>query len=301
MLNLAEFLGLAPESIHRLPAVVYFHENQLTYPVRFENERDYQFAVTNMTTALAAEQVWFNSAFHRDSFLQALGKFLKRMPDYQPDDVAKRIKNKSAVYPPGIDEMPKRPTERRSGPIRILWAARAEHDKKPEDLFEALKIIKSEGIDFRISVVGERFREIPEVFDWARSYFSEHIDRWGYQEKRVGYEQALVEADLMVSTAGHEFFGISVVEAIATGAYPVLPRRLAYPEVLNLDENPRAKEFFYDGSVKALADRLAKLAGQVESDSLWGEDATRATKLVKRFEWSNLASLLDSAAEKVIL
>lgn len=69
MLNLAEFLGLAPEAVQKLPAVVYFHENQLTYPVRFESERDYQFAMTNMTTALAAKSVWFNSAFHRDSFL----------------------------------------------------------------------------------------------------------------------------------------------------------------------------------------------------------------------------------------
>ena len=51
MLNLAEFAALAPPSVQRLPKVVYFHENQLTYPTRFPQERDYQFAITNMTTA----------------------------------------------------------------------------------------------------------------------------------------------------------------------------------------------------------------------------------------------------------
>jgi len=32
MLNLAEFLGLAPKPVRDLPRIVYFHENQLTYP-----------------------------------------------------------------------------------------------------------------------------------------------------------------------------------------------------------------------------------------------------------------------------
>ncbi len=77
MLNLAEFSALAPPAISALPSIVYFHENQLTYPVRFESERDYQFVLTNMTTALAADSVWFNSAFHRVSLLDALDKFLK--------------------------------------------------------------------------------------------------------------------------------------------------------------------------------------------------------------------------------
>ncbi|MGM0378085.1 MAG: tRNA-queuosine alpha-mannosyltransferase domain-containing protein, partial [Bacteroidota bacterium] len=34
MLNLAEFSGLADESVRRLPKISYFHENQLTYPVQ---------------------------------------------------------------------------------------------------------------------------------------------------------------------------------------------------------------------------------------------------------------------------
>ena len=36
MLSLAEFRGLAPESVRGLPSLVYFHENQLTYPVAGE-------------------------------------------------------------------------------------------------------------------------------------------------------------------------------------------------------------------------------------------------------------------------
>ena len=85
MLNLAEFRVLCPRA-SCLPSVVYFHENQLTYP-QSENidaaakQRDMHFAFSNFVTALAAEQVWFNSEFHRQEFLAALPGWLTRMPD----------------------------------------------------------------------------------------------------------------------------------------------------------------------------------------------------------------------------
>ncbi len=297
MLNLAEFLGIAPQSVQTLPALVYFHENQLTYPVRFESERDYQFVMTNMTTALAAKSVWFNSIFHRDSFLEALAVFLRKMPDCQPIDAVERIREKALIYPPGVNEIVKR-GDRQAGPLRILWAARWEHDKNPEDFFEALKILKTRGINFRVSVIGQQFREVPEVFGWAKRYFVKHIDRWGYQESRSEYEKALKEADVFVSTANHEFFGISAVEACLAGAYPVLPKRLAYPEILGLEEEV-VEEFFYDGSVTALADRLTMLSERVEKDCLLDEGTGRVMRLMGRYRWGNLASVLDEAAEKI--
>ena len=298
MLNLAEFLGLAPEAVGKLPSVVYFHENQLTYPVRFESERDYQFAMTNMTTALAADSVWFNSAFHRESFLDGLAGFLKKMPDFQPFDAIERIRGKGAVYPQGVREISKR-GERAAGAVRILWAGRWEHDKRPKDFFEALKILKSRGIEFRVSVIGEQFREGPEVFEWGREYFAEYIDRWGYQQSRAEYEKALLEADIFVSTAGHEFFGVSAVEASLAGAYPVLPKRLSYPEILRLGKEEGVEEFFYDGSVADLADKLTILARRIEDDCLWRGDSERVVRLVKRFEWGNLVGVLDGAIRKL--
>jgi glycosyltransferase involved in cell wall biosynthesis len=290
MLNLAEFLGLAPPGIRSLPVVAYFHENQLTYPVRFESERDYQFAMTNMTTALAADEVWFNSAFHRDSFLGALEVFLKRMPDNQPFDAIERISLKSRIQSPGVEkiEITKKP---RTGPIRILWAARWEHDKNPEEFFEALKILKQRQIDFRLSVIGESFRDRPEVFDWAKDFFAGQIDRWGYQEAQSDYYAALAEADVIVSTADHEFFGISVVEAILAGVCPVLPKRLAYPEILGLAENQGAGEFFYENGAAGLATKLIELA---QSESL-----NNASDIVERFEWSKRATEMDDALESL--
>ncbi len=298
MLNLAEFMGLAGPSITGIPSIVYFHENQLTYPSRFEQERDNHFAMTNMVTAMAATKVWFNSAFHRDDFLSALTVFLKRMPDHRPMDAIEDIRKKSEVYTQGIATFAAR-GKRQAGPIRILWAARWEHDKNPEDFFKALEGVKEKRVDFRLSVIGEQFKDAPEVFTRAKDFFKDYIDRWGYQESRMEYEAALAEADIIVSTANHEFFGISVVEAIAAGACPVLPRRLSYPEIISGIETESDDEFFYDGSAKGLAEKIIFLADRIQQDMLWGRDGMRGVRGVERFSWENLLPVLDEAMERL--
>jgi glycosyltransferase involved in cell wall biosynthesis len=298
MLNLAEFRGLVPRGDGDLPTLVYFHENQLTYPVRVENERDYQFAMTNMTSALAADAVWFNSAFHRDEFLDALDAFLRRMPDHQPAGATETIRRKAQVYPPGVATMRRR-EGRKPGAPRILWAARWEHDKNPEDFFKALAMLRRRGIEFRISVIGEQFRETPQILERARYDFADCIDRWGYQESRAEYEAALLEADVFVSTARHEFFGLCAVEAALAGAVPLLPDRLAYPEIFGLDETEDGARLFYDGSPEALTEKLAELTRLMSQGQSLAESAKGLRNRLERFEWSNLVGVLDEAAEKI--
>lgn len=293
MLDLAEFRGLAPSAVHALPAVAYFHENQLTYPVRVAEERDLHFGLTNLSTALAAGEVWFNSAFHRDEFLDAILAVLGRMPDHQPFEAGDRIRAKSHVHPQGIEPMPPR-RHRRPGPLKILWAARWEFDKAPETFFDALEIARAAGLEFRLSVLGERFRQVPEVFARAREAFADRIDHWGYLERRADYAAALVDADVVVSTARHEFFGVGVVEALAAGCFPLVPRRLAYPEILaGLGD---AEACFHDGSAGHLAARLAELARR---DDLWDGDPERGRRAVEHFTWPVLRPRLDDALESV--
>ncbi len=297
MLNLAEFTALAPVEISRLPKVIYFHENQLTYPVRLEDERDYQFAMTNLTSALAADAVWFNSRFHLGSFLKALVKFLKSMPDFQPLETTGIIRAKSSVHPPGIADLTDLP-ERKPGPLRILWAARWEHDKNPELFFKALEILKENGAQFRLSVIGQSFRDQPEVFAGARKIFSGHIDYWGYQKTRPDYERVLQRSDVVASTANHEFFGISVVEAIAAGAYPLVPNRLSYPEIIGLAQIENEKQFFYDGSPRDLANKLGRLAARINEGTLFST-TTYPAALTDRFKWKNLVPSYDRALEQI--
>jgi len=311
MLNLAEFLGLAPRQVRELPVVAYFHENQLTYPVREERRRDLHFAFTNITTAEAATQVWFNSAFHRDEFIDATAGLLKRMPDHAPLELVGRLRDKSFVCYPGVSPMPPR-GPRRPGPMRVLWAARWEHDKNPEAFFEAMTILASRGVGFRLSVIGEQFDDRPAVFDAARRQFGDRIDRWGRQPSGEAYTEALLDADVVVSTAIHEFFGIGVVEAVAAGAFPLLPHRLAYPEVLGLaphdsqqavvgcDETVRER-CFYDGSPTELAGRLEALSACVDRGEALPLSDVELRALVARFGWRSAATDLDDAIDAVLV
>jgi hypothetical protein len=103
MLDLATFRALTADRLGGVPAAIYFHENQLTYPLPPGRQRDLSFAWVNYTAALTANAVIFNSDFHRRSFLAALPGLLGRYHDYQELDTVAQIAAKSHVLPPGID------------------------------------------------------------------------------------------------------------------------------------------------------------------------------------------------------
>ena len=174
------------------PRSFYFHENQLTYPVQQSDERDLHFAVTNLLTGHVADAVWFNSAFHRDEFLQAAKELVGQLPPGLPADLLPGLAAKSVVESPGIEAISPFDT-RADGPLRILWAARWEFDKRPEDFFAALHILLKRGVDFRMSVIGEQFRSMPPVFEEARKRLEGRILHWGYQASRAEYIRCLQE------------------------------------------------------------------------------------------------------------
>ena len=62
------------------PVLLYFHENQFSYPLSPGEARDLQYGCTNISCALTAEKVLFNSRFHRDDFFAHLSSFLSGMP-----------------------------------------------------------------------------------------------------------------------------------------------------------------------------------------------------------------------------
>lgn len=297
MLNLPEFLGMSSRlSRHPAPLVVYFHENQLTYPSR--QPRDYQYAYSNFLTALRADGVWFNSDFHRAEFLRAMLGYLRRMPDFQHLDAVDVIRDKCEVQAPGIDlsQAPDRGTDH---PLRILWCARWEHDKNPDDFFLAIRDLEAAGHDFRLAVIGPSYHEVPAVFANAKSEFRGRIDHWGYQPSKDDYRRVLAWADVFVSTANHEFFGLSVTEAISAGVFPLLPHRLAYPEVVGADDHLVEREHLYSGSSADLANRLSKLVIRYESGGLWAGTRAILQSRVGSFAWPQRSSMMDASLVRV--
>ncbi|KAK3087722.1 hypothetical protein FSP39_009626 [Pinctada imbricata] len=420
VLNLAELVALRPD-LAKLRKVVYFHENQLVYPVRKSQDRDFQYGYNQILTCLTADEVIFNSEFNKNSFLTSIKSFLKLMPDYRPKGLAEKIRKKSrVVYFPvdfesisekllncekcekhrinvadrdcnteyektdasqskrrkeeinssqEIDKLVKlgqtstsanfktsseihtsiqigekdltyqrditdncgddfyvntgnkdslikleqlgsegEPSHRtkidnksentgkivncvsksnkteavfpkvqdssvedgsqsnlsktdltdsrevvrtdyirekcepigqlqcgygveKSGPLHIVWAHRWEHDKDPETFLRVMMRLHKEGFNFRLSVLGEQYTDVPDIFTRAKEELTTKVAHWGYLDSKTEYYLVLRECDVAVSTALHEFFGVSMLEASYLGCYPLCPNRLVYPEI----------------------------------------------------------------------
>ncbi len=304
MCNASELRGHLPARLRSVPLVVYFHEHQLTYPVRGEEqERDDHFALTNLASALAADAVWCNSRYLLGSMVDGLRELLRRMPSPRLIERLPEIEAKARVLPPGVDdalfESPRDAQGRGPGmqgrPLRILWNARWEHDKGPHVIAAALEALASRGVPFECDLVGPSTDGASGLMGSLRQRLGERIHRFGRQAAEA-YRAALGEADVVISAASHEFFGIAVVEAAASGALPVVPRALAYPEVLE-----GVPAMWFDGCATGLAEQLAMCAGMLGNDgTVWGGDADAGRAGVRHLGWSSRARALDEAIEGVI-
>ena len=298
MCDLAAFLALTRERTAGARAAVYFHENQLTYPWSERDPdpdaaRDAHYGFINITSALAAGAVLFNSRYHLESFCGALKTFLGAFPDNRETGAEDMIRAKSSVLPLGLDLGrldALRPDSPREGPPLVLWNHRWEYDKNPGEFFRALFELADGGLEFRVAVLGERFREAPPVFDEAVRRLGDRIVRFGRVDDFGEYAGWLWKADILPVTSIHDFFGASVVQAIYCNCCPLLPNRLAYPEHI---PSGRHGEFLYEG----FDDLLERLRERIVTI---GETRVLETQdFVKQYDWRVVAPRYDDILQRL--
>ncbi|MCZ0938829.1 MAG: DUF3524 domain-containing protein [Caldilineaceae bacterium] len=233
MTNLPSWLALTRGTLPaRFRTVLYMHENQLTYPWRPGEKPDLTYAMINWLSQLSADMVVFNTAYHRRSWFAELPNLLKHFPDFNHLELIERVESRTRVLPVGIDlQEVNRRQEGQDSPL-ILWNQRWEYDKRPDRFFNLLYKLEETGHDYKLAVAGENFRKVPVEFEEAATRLAHRVEHWGYLPSRKAYLALLQRADLVVSTAEHEFFGISILEAVQAGAFPLLPNRLSYPELI---------------------------------------------------------------------
>ncbi|MEX1271310.1 MAG: DUF3524 domain-containing protein [Acidimicrobiia bacterium] len=283
MVDVAALRTFLHPSIGRPPLAVYFHENQLTYPIGPRQKPDASFALLNWTSALSADRVYFNSGYHHDVFFAEIRRLLESFPDHTHAGFVGEVEERSAVLPVGVDLHWASAQPSRSGTPLVLWNHRWEHDKDPESFADGIRAV-AETHRFRLALAGERFGTVPGVLDEVASEMADRIEVNDHLDVD-GYRALLLRSDIVVSTALQEFFGISVVEAIAAGARPVLPRRLSYPWLIPESHH---ESVLYEPGAFASALRIAL-------DYPYAPDGLRSS--MSTFDWSVIAPRYDAALE----
>ncbi|MCB8959785.1 MAG: DUF3524 domain-containing protein [Ardenticatenales bacterium] len=299
MLDLSTFAGLLRHDLAETQLTLYMHENQLTYPLpadpakgpmrRQHGERDLHYVFINFSSQLVADRILFNSAYHRDSWFAALRTFLRSHPDRRLGHQVDALIAKSDVLPVGLngawlDEAAAEPEP--DQPPLILWNQRWEYDKNPAAFFAALGRAKAAGLPFRLAVCGENFSRQPEVFAEELPRFRAELIHEGYADADT-YRRLLWQSDIVISTADHEFFGISILEAIRCVTYPILPARLSYPELMPPD---LATAILYHD--EAELDQLLQTA--LQQPARRRQLAQAAAAHARRYDWAAVAPRYDA-------
>ncbi|WP_460233902.1 tRNA-queuosine alpha-mannosyltransferase domain-containing protein [Aurantivibrio plasticivorans] len=242
MVDLSALRGLVP-AIARIPTLVYFHENQFAYPLS-SNQQGQQVEpqILNLYTALAADCVVFNSEYNRASFLDGATQLLKKLPDHVPNNLVPLIRDKSHVVAVPIRDIthPDSPQCSSATRFSIVWNHRWEYDKGVDQLLACLQKLPSE-LDLTFHIVGQAFRQTPKSMTNVLECLKERdwLGQCGYIENRHGYLSLLQKTHAVLSTALHDFQGLSVLEACLSGCWPIVPNRLAYREFI-----PESNRYF---------------------------------------------------------
>lgn len=295
-------------------------------------QRQWQYAMSHYRSLLVADGFIFNSHKHCLDFQRELPKVIN---EQSPRDVAqwhletckRLLQDKCFVLPYGLelhDLQSLVPTSEQKSDCAssasqqhvlptILWNARLEEDKDPGTFLEILKQVRdrrqrryqhqlrgqsssSIRLPFQLIVLGT---DPSKDQTWYRRFREQHGDEIlfiGFCNDRTEYSSWLSKAHIVVSTAQHETFGISIVESVYLGAIPLLPQRLSYPEIFSPHE---CELSFYDTTTDAV-NRLLDLMDIVEEHSTkYDKVKQSAWDCAARYDWSRLGAVYDECFQDI--
>ncbi len=309
MLNLETFLELTRSRTRNIPTAIYFHENQMTYPwspkEKDVEKKRQEFGLINLVSAKVAVKIFFNSKYHMDSFFSALPEFFKSYPRLFEPRFEAMLKAKSKVLYPGMDIIKLKKSiesresiesEKEALPL-VLWNHRWEYDKNPAEFCEALSVLAKEGLDFEVAILGEIPRGSEREFLKYKERLGGRVIQSGFLKSREEYAKWLSRADVLPVTSVHDFFGFSVVEAIYMGAWPILPRRLAYPE--HIPERLH-REVFYETFEELVSMLRCAIKNKKKNKEKIKKDR-ELKKSLERYDWSFLAKEYEAEFERVVV
>ncbi len=296
MVDIVSLRGLFP-NLAVVPLWLYCHENHFVYP---ENatvaNREQQTALDLQLEAklvffygcLAADSITFNSNYNMKTAYEGLRKLLKQFPEKLPLTIIDKLEKKSSVLPVPIQQLTfvkkreKEEEEKGGRDLKIIWNHRWEYDKGPEYLLAFIKALVDKQIKCTLNITGQQFREKPKAFIQIESFLKAgqvnvNLGEFGFVESRENYIKLLVNADVVISTALHDFQGIAIQEAVTLGCIPLLPKTLVYPELFS-------EKYLYEWN----EDPEANAIEMVKKIKTWGNNGMPESPDAAKFGWEYL-------------
>ena len=288
---------------------VYMHENQLTTPFTQQdrdqrNKTHWHYGVVHWRSLMVTDGFLFNSRQHLDTFAQALPKLINQQcprdtVDWHLQQARQKLKTHCTVLWYGLQLEDLRPPTKSmsfdSDPPVVLWNARLEEDKDPETFFQIVHALREAGHAFRLIVLGSDPSRGTKWYARFQSEFSNELLFIGWCEIRSEYCHWLAKASVVISTAIHETFGVSVLESVWCGALPLLPRRLSYPEIFPMDAF--APHFY--SSISDCVEKLAKLFRMTKDPTQYASVHRQVKARVSWFCWSKMAITYDAFFKQI--
>lgn len=288
MVDLATLKGIVPK-LASTPSVLYMHENQFAYPKSTQQFKSVEPQMVNLYSALAADQVIFNSQYNLKSMLDGATELLKKMPDLAPISAIEALAHRSSVLP-----VPIHPPKHQSTPfnkgetLKVIWNHRWEYDKGPDVLARLVSLAHQQNSNLSFTVAGNRFRSIPASFQSLMDNKPPCLKHIGTFAQRRDYETELANHHVVLSTAHHEFQGLAMLEGVAHGCTPLAPNALAYPEWIPNDcLYPTYSDC--DTQAKTILTKLIE----------WQRSGLSSRPDTSQYYWSNLAPIYTQTLLKI--
>ena len=100
----------------------------------------------------------------------------------------------------------------------------------------------------------------------------------------------LARGDIVISTSLQENFGISVIEAIRLGCFPLLPNRLSYPELL--------PEEYHNCSLYDNEEQLHRKLKNLLTAGI--PDTAVLSQCFAEYSWNSVVHSFDRYFEKIV-